>query len=54
MTSFTEYIKSNFYNALYEAGEDYFLEHLDELNITLGYDEEEVEVYDSEIEYVYA
>lgn len=54
MTSFTEYIKSNFYNALYEAGEDYFLEHLDELNITLGYDEEEVEVYDVEIEYVYA
>lgn len=53
MISFTKYIEKTFYNEIYEASEDYFLDHLDDLNITDDYDDE-VEVTDIDFKYVYA
>lgn len=53
MISFTEYIGKTFYNEIYEASEEYFLDHLDDLNITDDYDDE-VEVTDIDFKYVYA
>ena len=53
MISFTNYIKKTFYNEIYEASENYFLENLEALGITDDNDDE-VEVTDVEVKYVYA
>lgn len=52
MISFSKYIKKTFYNEIYEASEQYFIEHLEDLGITYDYDE--VEVTDVDFKYVYA
>ena len=53
MISFTSYIKNTFYNDIYKASETYFLEHLEDLGV-LDNDDDEVEVTDIEVKYVYA
>lgn len=53
MISFSKYIEKTFYNEIYEASENYFLEHLDDLGIICDYDDE-VEVTDIDFKYVYA
>ncbi|MFS1663240.1 ImmA/IrrE family metallo-endopeptidase [Streptococcus sp. zg-JUN1979] len=53
MISFTKYIEKTFYNEIYKASEDYFLDHLEELGITYDCDDE-VEVTDIDFKYVYA
>lgn len=53
MISFSKYIEKTFYNEIYEASENYFLDHLEDLGITNNYDGE-VEVIDVEVRNVYA
>lgn len=53
MISFTSYIKNTFYNDIYKASEEYFLEHLEDLGV-IDNDDDEVEVTDIEVMYVYA
>ncbi|MEQ9809721.1 ImmA/IrrE family metallo-endopeptidase [Streptococcus jiangjianxini] len=52
MISFSKYIEKTFYNEIYEASEQFFNEHLEDLGITYDYDE--VEVTDVDFKYVYA
>lgn len=53
MISFTSYIKNTFYNDIYKASEEYFLENLEDLGV-IDNDDDEVEVTDIEVMYVYA
>ncbi len=53
MISFTSYIKNTFYNDIYKASEEYFLEHLEDLGV-IDNDDDEVEVTDIEVKNVYA
>ena len=53
MISFTNYIKNTFYNDIYNASEEYFLEHLEDLSV-IDNDDDKVEITDIEVMYVYA
>lgn len=52
MISFRKYIEKIFYNEIYEASEEYFLEHLEDLGVPC--DSVEVEVTDVDFKHVYA
>ena len=52
MISFSKYIEKTFYNEIYEASEEYFLEHLEDLRVPC--DSVEVEVTDVDFKHVYA
>ena len=53
MISFTRYIEKTFYNEIYNASEEYFLDHLEELSITCDCDDE-IEVMDIDFKLIYA